>query len=202
MMNPKTHQAMPDNQHGHQSVPLNQSEKNSQKQYGKRFTEIPSEFLTQLDQIYQVYFDIQDGLSQDELVQAKEAANLLSANIEKVDMRLISGEMHEKWMQLRDELNVSVQNFLQTEQIDAARRAFAPLSNTLISTARAFASNQYHLFVYHCPMAFDNKGADWLQKKEGTANPYFGSAMFSCGSLTEDLTSATTKHQQEGYPHE
>ena len=34
-------------------------------------------------------------------------------------------------------------------------------------------------------MAFNNRGADWLQNKPGLENPYFGAAMFSCGVLEE-----------------
>ena len=34
-------------------------------------------------------------------------------------------------------------------------------------------------------MAFNNKGADWLQNKTGTENPYFGKMMFSCGDQVE-----------------
>ena len=34
-------------------------------------------------------------------------------------------------------------------------------------------------------MAFDNRGARWMQDVEGLENPYFGSAMFTCGILKE-----------------
>ncbi|MCB0295126.1 MAG: DUF3347 domain-containing protein, partial [Calditrichaeota bacterium] len=43
------------------------------------------------------------------------------------------------------------------------------------------------VYRYHCPMAFDNKGADWLQDKQGVENPYFGSAMFRCGEEVEKV---------------
>src|SRR5690606_2826422 len=35
----------------------------------------------------------------------------------------------------------------------------------------------------HCPMAFDDKGASWLQRGDEILNPYFGSEMPSCGSV-------------------
>ena len=41
--------------------------------------------------------------------------------------------------------------------------------------------------LFHCPMAFDDAGADWLQSGETTANPYFGARMFRCGSQKEIL---------------
>jgi Cu(I)/Ag(I) efflux system membrane fusion protein len=34
-------------------------------------------------------------------------------------------------------------------------------------------------------MAFDNKGANWLQDNDQTANPYFGNMMLRCGGIEE-----------------
>ena len=36
-------------------------------------------------------------------------------------------------------------------------------------------------------MAFDNKGAGWLQSDKDVLNPYFGASMLRCGSVTETL---------------
>jgi Cu(I)/Ag(I) efflux system membrane fusion protein len=41
------------------------------------------------------------------------------------------------------------------------------------------------LHVAHCPMAFDDIGADWLQTDSVIANPYFGAEMLRCGSITK-----------------
>ena len=35
--------------------------------------------------------------------------------------------------------------------------------------------------VAFCPMADDDRGARWVQKKGEIANPYFGSSMLICG---------------------
>ena len=34
-------------------------------------------------------------------------------------------------------------------------------------------------------MAFDNKGARWLQDNDQTSNPYFGHTMLRCGGVKE-----------------
>jgi Cu(I)/Ag(I) efflux system membrane fusion protein len=36
-------------------------------------------------------------------------------------------------------------------------------------------------------MAFDDKGAHWLQLGENIENPYFGSQMYRCGSVKKLL---------------
>ena len=66
--------------------------------------------------------------------------------------------------------------------------AFETLSTVVARTVKSFGSTgATPIYRFHCPMAFDNKGADWLQRKHGTENPYFGSAMFKCGSEEETL---------------
>ncbi len=42
-----------------------------------------------------------------------------------------------------------------------------------------------------CPMAFDNKGADWLQMDEDIRNPYFGASMLKCGEVVEVIGEKT-----------
>jgi len=40
-----------------------------------------------------------------------------------------------------------------------------------------------YLDVTHCPMAFGDKGGDWIQAGQNIANPYYGVSMQSCGSI-------------------
>jgi Cu(I)/Ag(I) efflux system membrane fusion protein len=42
-------------------------------------------------------------------------------------------------------------------------------------------------------MAFNNRGADWLQNQTGVENPYFGSAMFRCGDQVEIITTQVSE---------
>ncbi|QDU69157.1 Cobalt-zinc-cadmium resistance protein CzcB [Planctomycetes bacterium Pla86] len=45
------------------------------------------------------------------------------------------------------------------------------------------------LRVAFCPMAFDNRGARWIQGPDGPlANPYFGASMLRCGVIEREVT--------------
>ncbi len=46
------------------------------------------------------------------------------------------------------------------------------------------------LFVVHCPMAFNDKGADWISDQKKVINPYFGDEMLHCGSVKGNLKSS------------
>jgi hypothetical protein len=66
------------------------------------------------------------------------------------------------------------------KKIADARVAFKGLSATAIAKAKGHAG----FFVAHCPMV-KGGGADWLATSKKIENPYFGSAMFSCGYIKE-----------------
>ena len=38
--------------------------------------------------------------------------------------------------------------------------------------------------VVYCSMAFNNRGAYWIQRSGEIRNPYYGAYMLSCGTIT------------------
>jgi Cu(I)/Ag(I) efflux system membrane fusion protein len=52
---------------------------------------------------------------------------------------------------------------------------------------RLGADLQGPVFELYCPMAFNNKGAAWLQPDKEIRNPYFGAQMLSCGEVRRQL---------------
>ena len=75
---------------------------------------------------------------------------------------------------------------MQGKSIVEQRKAFLKVSNAVIALldrSAPSASVAPELFVAHCPMAFDDSGASWLQKNRPIANPYYATAMKSCGAV-------------------
>ncbi len=73
--------------------------------------------------------------------------------------------------------------------IKSRRSAFKPLSDTLIARIREYGIDAVgNAYVVHCPMAFDDSGADWLSAKPEILNPYYGDAMLTCGTITDTLS--------------
>ncbi len=68
----------------------------------------------------------------------------------------------------------------------AARTAFKGLSDRMIALAGQTEAIHGRGWVrVHCPMAFDNAGADWIQSGDKISNPYFGAEMPECGEVKE-----------------
>ncbi len=61
------------------------------------------------------------------------------------------------------------------------RSAFALLSDELLVLVRSFGLGEgEQVFELHCPMAFEGRGASWLQRDDQVRNPYYGATMLKC----------------------
>jgi hypothetical protein len=73
-----------------------------------------------------------------------------------------------------------------TKDIAHQRDHFTSLSENLYRIAKV-SRLQAPIYYQHCPMANKGKGANWLSQISQIQNPYYGSAMLSCGRTTETI---------------
>jgi len=150
---------------------------------------IPTAFVNQLDGLFTSYLSIHKALAKDSLKDAKEGLKAFTTALDKVDMGLLTGDLHMAWMKDLEDMRKSSGNMTKAEGIEQFRAQFASLSESLTQVARRFGiKGPKPLIRYHCPMAFNNRGADWLQKGEQIENPYFGQLMPRCGEKKEVFT--------------
>ena len=153
---------------------------------------MPREFAAQLGPLFSTYFRVQTALSLDADEDAKGAAKDFCQALEAVDMSLLQGAAHQAWMKELGNITKPARKIVAAADIEKARSAFAMLSEAMIGVAKRFGAGREAVYRFHCPMAFNDRGADWLQKDQKTANPYFGSAMFRCGVLKETFAGEPT----------
>lgn len=150
---------------------------------------VPVRFREQLDDVYLAYYAVHHGMSTDSLDEARKSAEKFAAALGNVDMALLGHQAHMNWMKELDILKKKNDEILQAETLDEARSSFELLSASMIRVAHRFGTTgKVPVYRYHCPMAFDQKGADWLQGTSEIANPWFGSSMLKCGSLEDTIS--------------
>ena len=79
---------------------------------------------------------------------------------------------------------------LKDQPIAQQRKAFKPLSEAtvaLVSQVLPSKAVAQKLYVMHCPMADEDRGANWLQANEVLANPYFPTSMKRCGEVKKEI---------------
>ena len=202
MMNPEGGVVSGGHQLGSDDKSVSQSSVMDQSRTGTMPAEISTVFLGQLDAVYSDYFNIQYALSHDQLDDANQFGQNMQISLDKTDHELLKGSAHDLWMKQLGVLKNSSSAIEGAETIAESRVAFEKLSNALIMIAQKIGSSgERAILLFHCPMAFDSKGANWLQDKEGTENPYFGSKMFTCGTQEAIITRAA-QDPSGGQEHE
>jgi hypothetical protein len=67
-----------------------------------------------------------------------------------------------------------------TKDIKKQRDLFSTFSDDMIAVAKAVKISEEPVYQQYCPM----KKASWLSSEKAIRNPYYGSAMLTCGKVT------------------
>jgi membrane fusion protein, copper/silver efflux system len=142
-------------------------------------------FRNSIEPIYTAYFEIQQGLAKDDAKSVLEPYRKLDATLAKLPRdsdALPTEESKTVWGEIRTDLLEATGKAQTAANLTAARDAFRDLSRRVLTLEKTFGHSQavVHTEVF-CPMAFKSKGAAWLQPQGPVTNPYFGTAMLSCG---------------------
>lgn len=149
---------------------------------------VPAAFTRGLGGVFDSYLALVSALGRDSLPDTRSAAGTLGKALAATDMTLLSGEIHMEWMKEMGIIVSRAGEIAKAKTLENARSAFIPLSASLIRVAGRFGvPGTKPLYRIHCPMADNNKGADWLQDKKTVENPFLGSKMFTCGELKETI---------------
>ncbi|MEJ2003987.1 MAG: DUF3347 domain-containing protein [Cyclobacteriaceae bacterium] len=119
------------------------------------------------------YIALKNDLVESNLADAKNSAGELLSASER------AGLSAESLALLREMSNAG--------DLNEIRDAFDPLSQQVYTWAKTSDHGDQTLYWQYCPMALDNRGANWLSLEEEILNPYFGDQMLRCGNIEEEL---------------
>ena len=153
--------------------------------------EAPVEFRKQLGGVWTAYRQVASGLAGDDLKATTEGVAITQKAVGGVDMVLLVGEVHVAWMKDLEDLKGPLAGMGEAKDIEAMRKEFVLFSDVLTGVIRRFGMEPAGpVYRLHCPMAFDGRGADWLQdNNKEVRNPYFGQTMPKCGEVVETISS-------------
>ncbi len=130
---------------------------------------VPKAALAQPVQVvFDNYIKVQTALAQDSVEGLQPAAGAMAKAIEGDSNRALPAKVAQQ-----------VDALAKAKDLETARAAFKPLSESLIrylTDQKVPAGNYYEVY---CPMA----KASWLQRDQRILNPYLGKAMVHCGQL-------------------
>lgn len=148
---------------------------------------VDPEFKKQLGVVVDGYLVLQTALAKDDFQSAVQAAKSGIDALSGVNMGLVAGEDHVEWMKHSGQMKTLLAGVADSKDIESARKQFSLLSEQVGVMLKRFGISSGTLYKIWCPMAFDNRGASWLQNSAEISNPYFGEVMLRCGEIKETL---------------
>ena len=130
----------------------------------------------QLDQLLSQYYNIKDALVAGNGNLASSQAEEFIKTANSIDYKVISeGNINAL---LKDATPIS-----ETKDINNQREHFANLSNNMATLAKSIRLSTQPIYQAYCPM----KKANWLSSEKEIKNPYYGSAMLTCGRVVDTI---------------
>ncbi|MFW5653264.1 MAG: heavy metal-binding domain-containing protein, partial [Planctomycetota bacterium] len=146
----------------------------------------PENVMFALTPVYSMYFNVQEALADDDFETFKDAAADLALARQIAAPTGLLGEALGAWRRAMSKLP-DTNSVAAIDDIEEARVIFETWSAGVLDLQRAFGHRGTQMFyLAHCPMAFDDEGADWLQRQETIDNPYFGAMMLRCGEIRRE----------------
>jgi hypothetical protein len=122
------------------------------------------------------YYNLKNALVAGDAGSAASNADLFIRAANTIDYKLIpEGNINAL---LNDATRISV-----TKDLKKQRLYFANFSANMIAIAKSVKLTAAPLYEAYCPM----KKASWLSAEKEIRNPYYGSAMLTCGKIIETI---------------
>ena len=183
MMSPDGGPAMTGHDHGGMDMPATDEGVTA----SQPLSDINPTFKAQLTKVYNTYLNMKDAfVATDAKKVASEAKDVIKA-LKLVDMALLKGDAHMKWMDQLEVLNSTISAISKTDDIEKQRQAYIQFNLAFYESIKMFGLDNTTAYFQYCPMANDDKGAYWLSSKKDILNPYFGDAMLTCGETKETI---------------
>lgn len=118
--------------------------------------------------VFENYLAAQASLASDSLAAISSSASALALAVREDTAKSFPAEVATQ-----------AEALSKAKDLAAVRKAFQPLSESLIRYAKSGNIPAGTLYEVYCPMA----KAGWLQADKTVRNPYFGQSMLSCGQI-------------------
>jgi predicted lipid-binding transport protein (Tim44 family) len=127
-------------------------------------------------QFLSLYYNIKDALV---------SGNASATSAKAGEFMKTAGSLNEKVLPVENKnaLLKDAEQISKSKDIKQQRELFAGFSNNMAALAKAVKLTTEPVYQQYCPM----KKASWLSSNKAIKNPYFGSAMLTCGKNIETL---------------
>jgi len=143
-------------------------------------------FRASLVPLHEAYHLVMEALAADDFAAVQKGWAKMDATMPGVDPALLPRRAREVWDTERQRIRAALAAGAKAKDLEALRQPFEPISRSLLSLEEVFGhQGPAKFYRAYCPMAFDDKGAPWIQRDDEIRNPYFGASMYRCGDISD-----------------
>ncbi len=136
-----------------------------------------------VSQLLPLYYSIKDALVTGKAEVAATNASAFVKAINGIDMKALSEVDHTAFMLVNEKLTFDAVHIAESKNSATQRDYFKNFSDNFFILAKAIKLSAQPIYQQYCPM----KKAAWLSSEAAIKNPYYGSAMLTCGSVKATL---------------
>lgn len=143
--------------------------------------------LKSFQSLFFAYLDLQSALGDDNYRTARDSGPRFFSALDNIKL---SANPKAKALLQQSRVTLGTQRvaFRNAKTLEGQRRVFLRITQEMVAIlARHGNPMAFGLRLAHCPMAFNDRGAYWIQKEEVVKNSYFGATMLRCGDIVQRL---------------
>jgi hypothetical protein len=150
------------------------------------------QFNTDFANMLNNYYHLKDGLvlSYDTTANTVNGfATLLANNADSIELQDVQIDSLSKTTAKTYLTSISsdAKAMVQEKDLEEKRKSFSTITESMYELIRVVRYDQAKVYYINCPMAFDDKGGNWLNNSDDVKNPYFGRKMLTCGVVLDSL---------------
>ena len=148
------------------------------------------EYYDSLETTMTAYYQLSGALVKGDTLGADMAAAALKYHLDSLPIARLGIDSSRMVALLVNTGSISAELeglLIEKGGLDSRRAAFEMVSDQLYDLLQTTGLKGHTVYRQHCPMAFDNRGANWLSDTTEVVNPYFGDQMLHCGAVTDTL---------------
>lgn len=140
-----------------------------------------------VDEVLNNYLELKNALVNDNANNAADAGKKMMEGLQKMDAATLNVDQKKVYDDVKDDMKEHAEHIsTNAGKIEHQREHFDVLSKDMYDFVKAMKPSKT-LYLDHCPMYNDNKGANWLSETKEIKNPYLGKKMPDCGTVKEEI---------------
>ncbi len=146
------------------------------------FRLLTEESQSEANRLLTSYMELKDALVNSDQAKVREYSEKALKDL--ITLKNKSGKESQPFY---ESLQKNLDGMIKSPDLKTQRDTFVILSEQMITVALEIKEKAQDLFVQYCPMANQDRGAQWLSWEREIRNPYYGDAMLTCGEVRRKL---------------